>query len=44
MIYRPRDAMPAVGTPVDPLGQFGIRLAVLAEPATEPIAGLPYTP
>jgi hypothetical protein len=38
------DPPPAIGTLIDPLGQLGIGLAVLAEPATEPIAGLPYTP
>jgi hypothetical protein len=38
------DPPPAIGALIDPLGQLGIGLAVIAEPATEPIAGLPYTP
>jgi hypothetical protein len=40
----PDDAPPAIGALIDPIGQLGIRLAVLAESATEPIAGFPYTP
>jgi hypothetical protein len=44
LFYRLDGAPPTIGTPVNSLGQLGIRFAVLADSTTEPIAGLRYTP
>ena len=38
----PEDAAPSIGTPVELLGQYGIRLAILAKTTTGPITGLLY--
>jgi len=38
----PEDAAPSIGTPVQLLGQYGIRLAILAKTTTGPITGRLY--
>jgi hypothetical protein len=38
----PEDAAPSIDTPVELLGQYWIRLAILAQSTTGPITGLLY--
>jgi hypothetical protein len=38
----PEDAAPSIDTPIELLGQYGIRLAILAKTTTGPITGPLY--